>query len=122
MDKKKNDGIFFVFVGLITGFINGFFGGGGGMIAVPVLANILKFTTKESHASALFIILPLCLTSAITYYILNTFDFTNGFFVCLGTIIGGAIGALLLKNLDSKIVEFAFAIIMITAGIKLIIG
>lgn len=108
--------------GIFIGFLNGFFGGGGGMIAVPVLANILKFTTKESHASAIFIILPLCITSVITYYTLNTFDFSNGTFVCIGVMFGGIIGAFLLKHLNNKIIEFSFALIMVIAGIKLTLG
>ena len=108
--------------GIFIGFLNGFFGGGGGMIAVPILSNILKFTTKESHASAIFIILPLCITSARTYYTLNTFDFSSGIFVCIGVIFGGIIGAFLLKHLNNKIIEFSFALIMVIAGIKLALG
>ena len=49
----------YIVSGFKIGFLNGVFGGGGGMIAVPLLQNVLKLDTKTSHASAIFIILPL---------------------------------------------------------------
>lgn len=112
----------FTLTGLCIGFLNGFFGGGGGMVAVPLLENVLKFDVKKSHATAIFIILPLCITSIITYYLAGTFDFNSGWYICLGVVGGGILGAILLKKLNSKIVGFIFAILMIVAGTKLCIS
>lgn len=126
--KKKNvlkgvkKYIIYALTGVCIGFLNGFFGGGGGMVAVPMLQNVLKFDVKKSHATAIFIILPLCITSAITYAVAGSFDFSNGWIVCLGVVGGGVIGALLLKKLNSKIIEFIFAILMIVAGCKLVLN
>lgn len=124
-NKNKLNGfkkyIIYAISGTCIGFLNGFFGGGGGMIAVPTLQNILKFDVKKSHATAIFIILPLCITSAITYCLSGSFNFENGFLVSAGVFAGGIIGAILLKKLNSKIVEFLFAFLMIVAGIKMII-
>ena len=53
-DKRKA-----IFSGGLTGFINGFFGGGGGMVCVPVLTGALKLSQKQAHATAIFFILPL---------------------------------------------------------------
>ena len=53
------------FFGLIIGFINGFFGGGGGMVCVPVLNNFVSLTDKKSHATAILIMLPLCVVSLL---------------------------------------------------------
>ena len=114
--------LIYALTGISIGFLNGFFGGGGGMVAVPMLQNVLKFDVKKSHASAIFIILPLCITSAITYAVAGSFDFANGWFVSLGVLGGGVIGALLLKKLNSKIIEFIFAILMIVAGSKLVLS
>ena len=114
--------LIYALTGISIGFLNGFFGGGGGMVAVPMLQNVLKFDVKKSHASAIFIILPLCITSAITYAVAGSFDFSNGWFVSLGVLGGGVIGALLLKKLNSKIIEFIFAILMIVAGSKLVLS
>lgn len=124
--QKKLKGIkkyiVYALTGISIGFLNGFFGGGGGMVAVPMLQNVLKFDVKKSHATAIFIILPLCLTSVITYYLAGSFDFSQGWYVCLGVVAGGILGAVLLKKLNSKIVEYIFSLLMIVAGVKLAIG
>ena len=125
-NEKKLKGfkkyLIYALTGISIGFLNGFFGGGGGMVAVPMLQNVLKFDVKKSHASAIFIILPLCITSAITYAIAGSFDFSNGWFVSLGVVGGGVLGAILLKKLNSKIIEIIFAVLMVVAGCKLVLG
>jgi uncharacterized membrane protein YfcA len=55
MNKRKNKINLFLlnaFGGLLIGFANGFFGGGGGMLAVPFLQHVLKEDEKVSHATA----------------------------------------------------------------------
>ena len=44
--------------GSIIGFVNGFWGGGGGMICVPLLQNIIHLPEKKAHATTLLIMLP----------------------------------------------------------------
>ena len=38
--------------GLLLGAVNGLFGGGGGMIGVPVLSDVLGYERKQAHATA----------------------------------------------------------------------
>ena len=47
--NNKKFGILGLIFGVVIGFINGFFGGGGGMIVVPVLYYIFKLPEKVSH-------------------------------------------------------------------------
>ena len=46
-----------VFSGAV-GFVNGFFGGGGGMLLVPLLEKAMKCPVKKSHATAIAISYP----------------------------------------------------------------
>ena len=126
MKGAKNFGkckkyLLYCLAGIIIGILNGFFGGGGGMVAVPLLQNVLKFDTKKSHASAILIILPLCVVSIVTYMLAGSFNFSGGMGVSIGVCIGGVFGAVLLKRLNNKIIEYIFAFIMITSGIKLVL-
>ena len=107
--------------GAFVGFVNGLFGGGGGMIVVPVLKDILKLETKKSHATAIFVILPLCITSVITYLITKNFNFDYVLEITIGVVIGGIIGAILLSKLKGKLINIIFIIFLIAAGVKLII-
>lgn len=119
MEKRKKTKTYLLsgVGGIIIGLISGFFGGGGGMIAVPILSNVLKLDTKQSHASAIFVILPICLSSGIVYIINNGFNLSISWYIILGVIIGGVIGATLLKKLNSKIIQIIFIIVMFGAGI-----
>ncbi len=102
-----------------VGFINGFFGGGGGMLLVPLLEKVLKCPVKKSHATAIAVILPVSIAGAITYIVSGFFEWTPVLSAAGGCVAGGAAGALLLKKLPSNIVAFVFALIMIGVGVKL---
>lgn len=105
--------------GIGIGFANGFFGGGGGMLCVPLLDKALKERTKVAHATAMLIILPISIASAVTYVSNGYFDLTLTLSVGGGVIAGGIIGALLLKKLNSGVIAIIFAVLMMAAGIKL---
>lgn len=122
MKKTKTKKVWIkIICGAFVGFINGLFGGGGGMIVVPVLKDVLKLETKKAHASAIFVILPLCITSVITYLITKNCNFSYTLEITAGVVLGGVVGALLLNKLQGKIINIIFIIFLIAAGIKLII-
>ena len=107
-----------ILAGVISGFINGMFGGGGGMIVVPMLEKCLDYKSKNAHATAILIILPLSVISGILYATFGNFNFQIGLPVVIGVLLGGIIGAFALKKLSSKWVVLIFAIVMAAAGIK----
>lgn len=106
--------------GTLIGFVNGFFGGGGGMVAVPVLERLLKNKTKTAHATAILIILPLCIISAIIYIISGFFKINIGLSAGAGVIAGGTLGAILLSKLNNKVIRIIFAVIMTLVGLKMV--
>ena len=103
------------------GLLNGFFGGGGGMICVPILQRILSYDAKQSHATAIMIIFPLSLISSCIYLLNGYLETYPLLTVGFGVVIGGLVGAFALKFLPPKIVRIIFAIVMFAGGIKLII-
>lgn len=107
--------------GTIIGLVNGFFGGGGGMICVLFLENVLKMETKYAHATTLCVIFPLSLASSIVYINKNSVNFITLIIITASALFGGIIGAFLLKKLNSKWVRIIFAIIMFCAGLKMVI-
>lgn len=107
--------------GTIIGLVNGFLGGGGGMICVPFLENVLKMETKYAHATTLCVIFPLSLASSIVYINKNSVNFITLIIITASALFGGIIGAFLLKKLNSKWVRIIFAIIMFCAGLKMVI-
>ncbi len=118
--KIKHSALISVITGAIAGFINGIFGGGGGMVVVPMLTKLLKFKSKNSHATAILIILPLSIVSGILYFTFGNFNLRVGVPVTIGIILGGIIGAILLSKLSSKWVIIIFSIVMAVAGGKML--
>ena len=95
-----------VLLSALIGCVNGFFGGGGGMLCVPFLEKTAGLPTKKAHATAIAVIAP----------------FPQLWYSVGGVTAGGIAGALLLKKLPSWLVGGVFALMMMAAGIKLMIG
>ena len=117
MDKKKSTWLAAA-SGLGIGFLNGIFGAGGGMLAVPALRKC-SVETKQAHATSIAVILPLSLISAVIYYLRGAFTIAD----CLPYLPGGSLGALagafLLKKLPDFWIRKAFAVMILYASIKL---
>ena len=117
--SEKKNLILSIVSGILVGFINGFFGGGGGMIVVPLFIFLLELEEKTAHASSIFVILPLSITSAIIYITKGSVNLVNLSVVSIGVIAGGILGSILLKKLNNVVIRIIFSVIMVIAGIKL---
>ena len=119
---KKDKKTFLKFLsGLLAGFINGLFGGGGGMVVVPSLRYLLGYKTNSAHATAIAVILPLSVLSGAFYTAFGNFEFEPTVFCTIGVTIGGVIGAFLLKKLSSKPLTVIFSVVMAVAGVKMLL-
>lgn len=108
--------------GGLLGAVNGLFGGGGGMVAVPLLSGGLNFSQKEAHATAILIILPVCAISAVIY-ILSGYTNPNVIIpATLGNVAGGILGAKFLGKIPVLMTEIIFVGIMLAAGIRMVTG
>lgn len=117
--KVKNS-IYQLLLGVFAGFINGFFGGGGGTVVVVMLIALLKKQQRIAHATAILIILPLCVVSAIVYSVFGNFDFNVGIGCMIGVFCGGIVGAFVLKKISSKWLGVIFSVVMMIAGVKIL--
>lgn len=116
--KRKNRPLLSAIFGVAVGAANGLFGGGGGMIAVPALT-LTGVPSKKAHATAIAIILPLSLISGAVYLAKGAADPSVILPSCAGVFVGGIVGALLLKKINSRGLSLLFYAIMIAAGLKL---
>lgn len=118
---KNNKNLLKGLFALVVGFINGFFGGGGGLVCVPTLEKIYKLPTKNAHATTILIMLPLSIISSIIYIINNNFNYAVTFSIASGVIIGGFFGAILLKKINGSAVKWIFIVILFSAGIRMVV-
>lgn len=117
MQKKW---IRYAITGAAAGFVNGLFGAGGGMILVPLLVKFCKVEDKKAFASAISIILPLCLVSIATYYIKNVFPLQAALPYLIGGLVGGTIGGILFKKVSVPFLHKALGLIILWGGLKLL--
>lgn len=109
-----------IILGLLAGIICGLFASGGGMILVPGFIYLLNLKDVEARATSAFCILPMVVTSGIFYYKNKSIDLKIGILCAIGGIIGGIVGAKLLKKVPTKYLKIAFTIFLIYASYKII--
>ena len=92
------------------------------MIAVPILSDVLGYSRKQSHATAILIIFPVCAVSAITYIVQGFIDLNVIIPAALGNVAGGLLGAKFLGKLPKLWVDITFIAVMAVAGVRMVIG
>ena len=107
--------------GSLIGAINGFFGGGGGMIAVPILLHLLDDDDKKAHATAIFVMLPISIASAVIYITTKQTQFGSSWWTIVGLVAGGGLGAWLLPKLKNKQIQWIFIAIMFASGVYMLV-
>lgn len=111
--------LFLVVFGVAIGFVNGFLGSGGGTLAVTALLTVGGLDQKRAQATALLIILPISVVSAVVYFLNGSVDIEKTVFSTVGIVAGGALGAVLLNKLQGNVVKLIFVLILIAAGVKM---
>jgi len=109
-------------IGFFAGLVSGLFATGGGLILVPAFVYLLKETEAKARATSIFCILPLVIISGISYYTNNYIDWEVGIKCAIGGIIGGILGAKLLKRIPDSILKLSFTIFLIYVAIRMIMG
>lgn len=113
MDRKVKMGL----LGAVTGIANGFFGSGGGIIAVPMLKG-QGLEAKKAHACSLAITLPLSAVSAFFYGQRVGFDIKETLPLIPMGLLGALLGAALMKKIPTKWLSRIFGVILIAAGVR----
>lgn len=109
-----------IIVGLATGLLCGLFASGGGLVLVPAFVYIFKLTEKEARAMSVFCIMPMVLASLFFYQKAEYMDWKLGILCGIGGIIGGTIGANLLKKINDKYLVIIFIIFLVYAAISIL--
>lgn len=112
---KKKGKTFYSVLGALTGFANGLFGSGGGIIAVPMLVSS-GIEQKKSHATSLALTLPLSVVSVIFYAFKGTFDIKDALPLIPLGLIGAALGSIFLKKIPAKPLKIIFGVFLVIAG------
>ena len=109
-----------VFFGFVTGIVNGAFGAGGGMVAVPFLKK-MGFDQKSAQQNAVAVILPITVLSAVIYILNGSVKISDCFLFVPTGLIGAFVGTAIIKKISPLYLKIIFAAFMIWAGIRTVI-
>ncbi|MBQ8299653.1 MAG: sulfite exporter TauE/SafE family protein [Clostridia bacterium] len=107
-------------IGLIGGFVSGFFGAGGGLILLPAMVNILKVDEYKARGTTLASIFVATLIASIFYAQNNYFDMSLSLKLAIGGIVGGFLGAKITNKIPKDILAIAFNIFLLYVSIRMI--
>jgi hypothetical protein len=86
--------LLYILIGLFAGAISGLIGIGGGIIIVPALIYLFKFSQHAAQGTTLAMLIPpIGILAALAYYKQGHVNLPVAGFICLGFVIGGFLGA-----------------------------
>ena len=110
-----------VAVGLGAGLLSGLFGVGGGILVVPALVLLLKFDQRLANGTSLGAVLPISISSLVTYWAHDNVDWHMALWLALGAIGGALIGTKLIHILPKKALGYLFAVMLLITAVRLFI-
>lgn len=108
----------YALIGAVSGILNGLFGSGGGIAAVPMLEKA-GLEAKKSHATSVVIIFFLSIAATVGYYLGGRLDFETALSLIPSGLLGAAIGSILLKKIDNGILRRIFGVVMIISAVRM---
>ena len=101
--------------GTAAGLVNGLFGGGGGMVLVPLLNGWCGLAGKQAFATCVAAILPLSAVSAAV------FDWAAALPYLIGGLVGGLVGGRLFRRVSVTWLRGLFAAFLLYGGVRYIL-
>jgi len=124
MKKFSSVSLVFSLFALASGVVNGLLGTGGGILLTYALAKALprtKYSPKDVFVCSMTAVIPISVFSLFTYPPEMSPSLTVLLGIVLPAAAGGIFGAVLSAKLKSVIVEKAFALLIVYAGVRMLI-
>ena len=110
------------FPGMVTGFLNGLLGAGGGLVLLLFLKRRLKLPAHKAHATSLAVTLPLSILSASIYLGAAEVSAKTALWLALGGMAGGYAGARFLKRIKPRHLGKILGAVLILSSLRMIFG
>ena len=101
-----------------AGLANGLFGGGGGMVFLPILSRFGGLEQRKLYATCVGVSFPVCAVSAGVCLWRGGVSWGTALPYLAGGLIGGALGGKLYGKVSTKRLKWLFAAFLFYAGVK----
>jgi hypothetical protein len=109
-----------ILLGSLCGILNGLFGSGGGVVAVPML-RLFGLEARKSHATSVAVIFFLSIISVIAYGLRGHLEFKAALELIPWGIAGAVLGALLLKKVPNSLLRRIFGLVVLISAVRILI-
>ena len=106
-------------LGAIAGFLNGLLGAAGGILLVAGLAQRTE-DPRAPFSTALAVMLPLSALTLHRYYALGHLNAPPSVPFLVAALLGGVLGAWLLRRMKPRILQRIFAGVTLLSGVLLL--
>ena len=104
--------------GTAAGLVNGLFGGGGGMVLVPVLSRQGRLEDRQLFATSVAVILPICAVSAAVYLFRGGVPLGDAAPYLVGGALGGILGGKTYGKVSTLWLRRLFAAFVLYGGVR----
>lgn len=113
--------LLYILLGLVAGVFGGMFGIGGGTILIPALVYMFGLTQHQAQGTTLAVMIPpIGLLAAMRYYYSGNVKLNMAFFICLGFLIGGLIGADIVQKFSEPLLKKMFGVYLLVIAVNMI--
>jgi len=112
-----------VVLGLITGFMAGMLGIGGGIIVIPALVMIMGFSQQSAQGTSLAMMIPpVGIFAVMNYYKAGHVDLKVAAILACVFIIGSIFGSKLAVKIPQDVLKKVFGVFVIVVAMKMLFG
>lgn len=104
--------------GAAAGLANGLFGGGGGMVFLPLMSRSRTLDKRQLFATCVAVIFPVCAVSAAVHFFRAGLSLAESLPYLLGGFLGGFLGGRLYGRISTVWLKRLFALFLFYAGVK----
>ena len=104
--------------GAAAGLANGLFGGGGGMVFLPIQSRWGNLSQRKLYATCVGVIFPVCLVSAAVYLWKGGVSLTESLPYLAGGAAGGLIGGAVFEKVPVRALKVIFGLFLLYGGVR----
>lgn len=104
--------------GLAAGCVTGLFGGGGGMILVPLLTGAACFQEEEVFPASIAVILPICIVSLLLTAMKGSLHWQEAVPYLLGSGLGGTAAGIWGRKIPVLWLHKGLGLLILLGGIR----
>ena len=107
--------------GLVSGFLAGLLGIGGGIVMVPVMVLLLGMTQQTAQGTSLLAIVPTAVSGARTHYRLGQVDLGGAAGLALGGVPGSIAGSRIANALNAATLTSVFGAFLLLMSVLMLL-